>query len=463
MTRVLILIILFTVVVASPRNSSAQPAHPVFKNWSTPIGVCGQKVIFYGEDKPRVHSGLYWTDGKVVRLIRDFFDSNIILSNPWQKLPQEPPLVGAVPLRLFQGRTHSLATACATARSIRTFRRGFYPEFHQNYVIRNNRIHFGEVTKTSTKIMEISASRVRTLGAAPSKQPQDDSDSGDPFTRLFNTRAGVVFQVADAITSRQTLWISDTTGTKPLSYLSDLMTEGYTPLGIGHMIESGDSKVFFSTSSRAPSGAEHTHYYVTDGEKTQRITSLPTTGRIQDIYRLRTIDGAVAVIYDNYQPTTPCRLGLISFVDRSYRDITSALGDSASPTTWCYDIAAQTSNASLFFTLNTHRNTLKRLNLRSLQLTSLITANTPIRNPRFFSGLMYFDVESSSQSWGLYVSDGTQEGTSGITIANRPFIGSNVAIELDGYVYATGYSRTNGENILDYGLYRFRVDKQISE
>ena len=441
---------------------SAQQAQPVFLNYAEVLGVCNGKVIFYGERKPGVHNGIYSTDGKAVRLIRDFFDFNSTVDNVWQGFPQHPQLIGPVPLRIYKNRSHTFVTVCDSVASIKTVQRNFYPEFRENYVVKNNKLIFGRVSRSSTEVVELSNNRLKPWGVAPSKQSRADRDGS---TRLYGAKNGILFEVADSKTTRRALWTTNGAGARILSDFPEVVAAGYPRWEVRGPVVTGDESVFFGVYAQSTSGSEKVYHYVTDGETTEQVTYLPPLTRVRDVFPLQSVNGALVSYEDFSRPTTSCKLGLVSFAHRTFQDITAALGNLTGLGMWCYGIAAKTSKGSLFFAHEKDPNRLMRLNLNTLQLSQLIVADDRISGIWFFRDVMYFEVNTPSGTSKLYSTDGTPEGTRPVTVGGRSLLGTEIwrALFHRGSVYLAGYTRANGDSLIDYGLYRFTPPTAIQE
>ncbi len=426
----------------------------MFLNWAELLGVCGGRLLFYGHEKPRVVSGLYSTDGRRVTLLRDFYDKlRARIRNPGISSEQTPPLRGPIPLGHFHNGVQSLLTACATPQSVRVIRRGFYPDFGSNSTVREDQLIFGEVYRRKTELFSLANNRLISLGAAPSKRPDGD-DEGPTF--VYNTEKAVVFTVNDVRTALPTLWRTVEGGVQRLVDLAELSMGTLTDRRVGDGLETGAGKLAFTVSGTEPTGREQSRYYVTDGESVQSLT-LPLFNSVREHYKITFQDGVLALILDGSRQTPRCQLKLFSFLTGSAQDITSALGPMPTDRTWCLNFNGQTSGDSLFFVHPEDTKKLLRLDLTTLALTPVTTADGAIRGLWPFQGRLYFRVSDKPHFDKIYVTDGTTAGTSQITVKGRPLRGvvMSTAVIYRDEVYVTGFTRTNGENILDFGIYRF--------
>ena len=270
--RCTILPILFSLLLGTSPAVSAEEARPVFLNSAEILGVCGDQVLFYGEEKPRVQSGLYSTNGVTFRLIRDFFKQDALIMSPWQKIEQDPQLVGLVPLSFSKGGVPAFLTACTTPKSVRVIQRNLVPYFGDNSIVRDNNLIFGQVYPRKTQLFRLSGGVLTSLGAAPSKRPDGDEEGR---TFLYKAKNAIVFTVNDAKTALSTFWRTVNSGVRRLHDFAELVADGLKGLSVGFAIETGDGRVAFVVSGREVTGRPRSFYYHTDGEITQQIALPP--------------------------------------------------------------------------------------------------------------------------------------------------------------------------------------------
>jgi hypothetical protein len=441
-------------LVGPIRTGSAEEARPVFLKWAELLGVCGGRLLFYGHDKPRVESGLYSTDGRRATLLSDFYDGlRARIRNPGISSEQTPQLLGPMPLGHFLNGVQSFLTACATPQSVKVIKRNFYPEFGSNSIVRENQLIFGEVYRRRTELFRLANNKLITLGAAPSKRPEEDEE-GPTF--VYNTEKSVVFTVNDVRTALPTLWRTVKGGVEQLVNLDELSMGTLTDRHVGDGLETGSGKLAFTVSGTEPTGRRQSSYYVTDGESVQSL-SLPPFNDVREHYTITFQDGVLALILDGSRQTPRCQLKLFSFLSGSSQDITSALGAMPTERPWCLDFAAQTSGDSLFFVHPDDPKKLLRLELTTLTLTPITTADGAIRGLWSFRNRLYFRVRDKPHFDKIYVTDGTTAGTSQITVKGRALRGVDMsaAVFYRNEVYVTGFTRTIGDSILDFGIYRF--------
>ena len=435
-------------------------AQLLFKGSAQAIGTCGGELLFVGKQPPVVYSGLYRTKRNSFALVRDYFDFGGSVDTPWSASKAIPSLNKPAPLLLRRGKSASsatLATTCGSVKSTKVVIPGYYPSLSDNFVVDNQDIIFSRNSRAATTLLRLSDGTVTPVARIEANnRPSVNGVIREP--NVLRLSWGIVFTVGETSSGLNRLWILRDGATKLLTDFADLASQGYTNIEVGSFSKTGSEKLFFSVRAVAPNGQQESLLFYADENSVQRLPNLPQNMYYRGHLAISGLNGAIIDVTNLNPGAIQCGLLLLSFDDASYRDITSLFSGELQNSQVCLGNSAMAViGSSIFFGDPINSASLMRLNLRTSERTQLLNATGLVRLFAVRGGRLYFNVSAPQGGDWFYVSDGTPEGTVPIKHRGRTLRGVEFegAVEHKGSLFFPAYTRLRGENILDYGLYRF--------